>query len=150
MLAESAGKISDARDSLDGATDDDQGILGPDATMSNIVPTDSNGIAYSRTTGQVLNIVYLSKSALIGGGFFPSASTEISGRAPTAPELTPSSLGPFMAVRHMSRGPFFACGAIHAVARSRRSRAARRSTTKHWRITHASRSMTRDDGPDWA
>ena len=72
MLAENAGKISDARDSLDGASDDDQGILGPDASQSNIVPTDSNGIAYSRTTGQVLNIVYLSKSALIGGGFFPS------------------------------------------------------------------------------
>ena len=72
MLAESAGKISDARDSLDGPSDDDQGILGPDATQSNIVPTDANGIAYSRTTGQVLNIVYLSKSALVGGGFFPS------------------------------------------------------------------------------
>jgi hypothetical protein len=67
-----AGKISDARDSLDGASDDDQGIAGPDATQSNIVPTDPNGLAYSRTTGQVLNIVYLSKSALVGGGFFPN------------------------------------------------------------------------------
>lgn len=67
-----AGKISDARDSLDGASDDDQGIAGPDSSQSNIVPTDSNGIAYSRTTGQVLNIVYLSKSALVGGGFFPN------------------------------------------------------------------------------
>jgi hypothetical protein len=67
-----AGKISDARDSLDGASDDDQGIAGPDASQSNIVPTDANGIAYSRTTGQVLNIVYLSKSALVGGGFFPN------------------------------------------------------------------------------
>ena len=71
-LTQNAGKISDARDSLDGPTDLDQGILGADASVSNIVPTDADGIAYSRTTGQVLNIVYLSKSALIGGGFFPS------------------------------------------------------------------------------
>ncbi|TPG54734.1 ferritin-like domain-containing protein [Sphingomonas glacialis] len=71
-IVTAAGKISDARDSLDGASDDDQGIAGPDASQSNIVPTDANGIAYSRTTGQVLNIVYLSKSALVGGGFFPN------------------------------------------------------------------------------
>ncbi|MEG3174627.1 ferritin-like domain-containing protein [Sphingomonas sp. RB3P16] len=71
-LITAAGKISDARDSLDGASDDDQGIAGPDASQSNIVPTDNNGLAYSRTTGQVLNIVYLSKSALVGGGFFPN------------------------------------------------------------------------------
>jgi hypothetical protein len=67
-----AGQISDARDSLDGANDDDQGITATDATMSNIVPTDANGIAYSRTTGQVLNIVYLSKAAVSAGGFFPA------------------------------------------------------------------------------
>jgi hypothetical protein len=36
------------------------------------VPTDANGIAFSRSAGQVLNIVYLSKAALVGGGFFPS------------------------------------------------------------------------------
>ena len=70
-LRTAAGQISDARDSLDGASDDDQGITG-DATTSNIVPTDTNGLAYSRTTGQVLNIVYLSKSALVGGVFFPN------------------------------------------------------------------------------
>ena len=71
-LRTTADKISDARDSLDGPSDDDQGISGPSATESNIVPTDANGLAYSRTTGQVLNIVYLSKSALVGGGFFPN------------------------------------------------------------------------------
>jgi hypothetical protein len=70
-LITAAGQISDARDSLDGPSDDDQGISG-DATTSNIVPTDANGIAFSRSAGQVLNIVYLSKSALVGGGFFPS------------------------------------------------------------------------------
>lgn len=63
--------ISNARDSLDGASDDDQGVTG-DSTTSNIVPTDSNGLAYSRSTGQVLNIVYLTRSAVIGGGFFPA------------------------------------------------------------------------------
>jgi hypothetical protein len=70
-LRTSADKISDARDSLDGSTDLDQGISG-DATTSNIVPTDGNGIAFSRTTGQVLNIVYLSKASLASGGFFPN------------------------------------------------------------------------------
>jgi hypothetical protein len=65
-----AGQISDARDSLDGSSDLDQGITG-DATTSNIVPTDANGIAFSRTAGQVLNIVYLNKNAVVGGGFFP-------------------------------------------------------------------------------
>jgi len=70
-LRTSADAISNARDSLDGASDDDQGITG-DATTSNIVPSDANGIAFSRTTGQVLNIVYLSKASLAAGGFFPA------------------------------------------------------------------------------
>ena len=71
-LRTNAGKISDARDSLDGTTDLDQGLTGTDATASNIVPTDANSIAFSRTTGQVLNIVYLNKAAVMSGGFFPS------------------------------------------------------------------------------
>ena len=70
-LRTSADAISDARDSLDGASDDDQGITGT-ATMSNIVPTDADGIAYSRSTSQVLNIVYLNNKAASSGGFFPS------------------------------------------------------------------------------
>lgn len=70
-LRTSADAISNARDSLDGSSDDDQGITGT-ATTSNIVPLDDNGIAYSRSTGQVLNIVYLSKNAVNKGGFFPA------------------------------------------------------------------------------
>ena len=72
-LLVNAQKISDARDSLDGPTDDDQGLtIAGDATTSNIVPLDPNGLAYSRTTGSVLNIVYLTKASATAGGFFPN------------------------------------------------------------------------------
>lgn len=64
-----AQAISDARDSLDGSSDLDQGI--GTSGSPNIVPTDANGIAFARTTTQVLNIVYLSTSAT-PGGFFPN------------------------------------------------------------------------------
>jgi len=70
-LITAAGKISDARDSLDGSTDDDQGLVDA-AGNANLVPTDTNGIVYSRTTGQVLDIVYLTKLAATKGGFFPT------------------------------------------------------------------------------
>ncbi len=70
-LRTSADKISDARDSLDGGADLDQGIS-PVDNVANIVPTDVNGIAYSRSAAQVLNIVYLDKTAKSAGGFFPS------------------------------------------------------------------------------
>ncbi|WP_375402808.1 ferritin-like domain-containing protein [uncultured Sphingomonas sp.] len=81
-LRTNADLISNARDSLDGATDLDQGIS-PVATAlttsagtttalaSNFVPTDASGIVFSRTTGQVLNIVYLTRAAATAGGFFP-------------------------------------------------------------------------------
>ncbi|MBO0982971.1 ferritin-like domain-containing protein [Rathayibacter sp. SD072] len=66
-----AGKLSDARDSLDGAaTDLDQGIKVNGA--ANIQPTDANGIAFSRSPGQVLNIVYLNPASTTKGGFFPN------------------------------------------------------------------------------
>lgn len=70
-LIDATEAISNARDSLDGPTDDDQGIR-PIGNASNIAPLDANGIAYSRSTGQVLNIVYLSKAAVAKGGFFPA------------------------------------------------------------------------------
>ncbi len=69
-LGETVNAISDARDSLDGPTDLDQGILNDDGT-ANIVPTDENAIAFSRTPGQVLNIVYLNPASVTEGGFFP-------------------------------------------------------------------------------
>lgn len=68
-----AKKISDLRDGADGASDLDQGITldGTTTGKANLVPTDANSLAFSRTTQQVLNIVYLNASG-IPGGFFPS------------------------------------------------------------------------------
>lgn len=62
--------ISDARDALDGPSDDDQGITSNGAT--NIVLADKNGVAYSRTPRNVTNIVYLSSATEAQAvGFFP-------------------------------------------------------------------------------
>ena len=69
--ADTVGKISDARDSLDGPADLDQGIVDSDGD-ANIVPADENAIAFSRTPGQVLNIAYLNPEAVTSGGFFPA------------------------------------------------------------------------------
>ncbi|MFE2378445.1 ferritin-like domain-containing protein [Streptomyces sp. NPDC059398] len=69
-LATEAGKISDARDSLDGPSDDDQGIV--KNGKANIVPADNNGLAFGRSTEQVLNIVYLTPKKATSGGFFPA------------------------------------------------------------------------------
>ncbi|MDO9378973.1 MAG: ferritin-like domain-containing protein [Nocardioidaceae bacterium] len=68
-LFSAARKISDARDSLDGKKSLDQGIYRKNE--ANLVPTDKNGIAYSRSPGQVLNIVYLNPASVSKGGFFP-------------------------------------------------------------------------------
>jgi hypothetical protein len=91
QLVETTEKISNGRDTLDGtptadavrgiAPDDDQGIApmtisGPllpsSGVGSNIAPLNGNGLAFSRTAPQVLNIVYLSKAAVTMGGFFPA------------------------------------------------------------------------------
>lgn len=78
--------ISDARDSLDGTTDLDQGIVGnatydtvmpaahegPDGRGANIVPTDENSIVFSRTPLQVAKIVQLNPDAAnLDVSFFP-------------------------------------------------------------------------------
>ncbi|MFI8525298.1 ferritin-like domain-containing protein [Promicromonospora sukumoe] len=70
-LAKEAEAISTARDSLDGRTDLDQGIV--KRGDANLVPADVNGVAYSRTPGQVLNIVYLNPAQVTEGGFFPDS-----------------------------------------------------------------------------
>ncbi len=72
--------ISAARDSLDGTSDLDQGVVA-EANFglntqahggANIVPTNSSGIAFSRTPRQVANIVFLNAdNTALMGGFFP-------------------------------------------------------------------------------
>jgi hypothetical protein len=71
VLIDATEAISNARDNLDGPADMDQGIR-PIGDRSNIAPLDANGLAYSRTAGQVLNIVYLNRMAVTAGGFFPN------------------------------------------------------------------------------
>jgi hypothetical protein len=67
-----AAKISDLRDAADGPGDDDQGLTDGGGN-ANIVPTDGNGLAFGRTTRQVLNIIYLDATgARHAGGFFPN------------------------------------------------------------------------------
>ena len=75
-LIDATEAISTARDSLDGASDIDQGVrpIGTgNAQASNIFPSDSNGLAFSRTVAQGLNIVYLKAgTGQTSGGFFPA------------------------------------------------------------------------------
>jgi hypothetical protein len=68
-IFETVKKISDVRDAVDGRKDVDQAI--GDANVANLVPTDKNGIAYSRSAAQVLNVVYLTPKKTKKGGFFP-------------------------------------------------------------------------------
>ena len=64
-----ARAISAARDALDGNWDVDRGI--GTKRRANLVPTDKNGIAFSRPADRVLNVVYLTPKKAMKGGFFP-------------------------------------------------------------------------------
>ncbi|MEO5852702.1 MAG: ferritin-like domain-containing protein [Nocardioides sp.] len=70
-LFDAVKAISNARDSLDGKTDVDQGIGRPAPRKANLVPTNRNALAFSRTPGQVLNVVYLNPKSVKQGGFYP-------------------------------------------------------------------------------
>ena len=69
-IAGAVQKISDLRDLLDGPGDLDQPLLDANGN-ANLVVLDGNGIAFSRSTRQVLNIVYGAANAT-QGLFFPA------------------------------------------------------------------------------
>ncbi len=70
FLIDAANKISLLRDTAAGSAAD-QAITNMDGS-ANIVPTDANGLAFSRTFAEVLKIVYLGGDSFLGnGGFFP-------------------------------------------------------------------------------
>lgn len=70
-LLDATESLSGARDALDGASDRDQGVR-PVGGASNVAPLDANGLAFTRTPAQVLNIAYLDRTAVAQGGFFPA------------------------------------------------------------------------------
>jgi len=75
VAAQSASQaIAATRAKLDGTGTDDVGV-GVVSGASTIVNNDSNAMTYSRTTSQVLNIVYGGGPAGTGGAFFPKAMT---------------------------------------------------------------------------
>jgi hypothetical protein len=95
-LIDATESISAARDTYDGATTDlDQGVRpgasAGGAVVANIAPLDSNGLAFTRTPQQVLNILYLNAGvSATTGGFFPAGlNGTIKSTAP-APTPTPT------------------------------------------------------------
>lgn len=83
--------VSNARDSLDGTDDRDQGIARSTTGVgltANIAPTNADGQAFSRSAAQVLNIVYLNRAAVTLGGFFPAG---VNGNIKTSANNTPAA-----------------------------------------------------------
>lgn len=66
---DASSKIAAARASLDGTNNDDIGV-GVSSGAATVVDADSNAIAFSRSTSQVLSIVYGGGAS--GGAFFPN------------------------------------------------------------------------------
>lgn len=67
------GNKKDARAALDGTNNDNVGLVVVVNSLGNastVVNADANTIAFSRTTAQVLKIVYAGGSG--SGGFFPA------------------------------------------------------------------------------
>lgn len=87
VLRTNTDKISALRNLVDGSfnsagppqivADDDSGVSPVETQFgltSNFVPTDANGIVFSRNTEQVHNIAYLTRNAETSGGFFPNGT----------------------------------------------------------------------------
>lgn len=95
-LIDATEAISAARDTLDGATTDlDQGVRpgtsAAGAAVANIAPLDANGLAFTRTPQQVLNILYLnSGTAVATGGFFTAGLNGTIKTTTPAPTPTPT------------------------------------------------------------
>ena len=68
-VQDAASKIAAARASLDGTGNDDIGV-GVSSGAATIVDADANALAFSRTTAQVLKVVYGGGSA--SGAFYPN------------------------------------------------------------------------------
>ena len=74
-------------------TEPDQGITATanGAEVANIVPADTNGIAFSRSALQVHNIVYLTDAAKTSGGFFPAGTNNSIEALRTSGDFTKAS-----------------------------------------------------------
>jgi Ferritin-like domain len=94
-LSDLANKISAARGALDDGKDQGVTVNG----LENIVPADANGLVYSRTPGEVLNIVYLTPKVATSGGFFPDGlngilnQSAVGGTVPAVPVGAPETGG---------------------------------------------------------
>lgn len=68
-----ANKVAAYRGTLEGGASVDAGVSRGDETAI-AAPIDSNGFAWSRSSAQLHNVVYLRTTAGVGGGFFPGGT----------------------------------------------------------------------------